>query len=122
VPISHLEYIYDTSDPPEEIGVIVYGVKDEPLEFYYDQITGSGWPAARLRKAQEWLQAACDKRTPLIDLPADDPDKTTDPNTAWAFWEDGDLVERNIIIERVFVDPIAEQPRAAWKRARDYYY
>lgn len=55
-----------------------------------------------------------DKRIKLKDLPADDPDKTTDPGLPWLFWEgqggNAELVARNVIIENVIYDDTQDYP------------
>lgn len=44
------------------------------------------------------LQALLDSRTPLADLPADDPDKTVDPNRQDLFWDGTELVGRHVTV------------------------
>ena len=61
-------------------------------------------------QAQLWF----DTRIKLKDLPADDPNKTTDPAMPHLFWEgtggNAELVSRNLVIENVVYDDTATPP------------
>jgi len=86
-------------------------------EFYFefaDFPGGVNTPQKRvdhiMTNGQRWL----DTRQKLSDLPADDPDKTTDPGLPTLFWEgqggNAELVGRSIVIENVTWDDAATPP------------
>ena len=89
-------------DPADEDGLRLRGAGHDGtgyLTVMYVDIPGSSWNPQRLAgfvaKANELLTL----RIPLADLPADDPDKTTDPNDyPWLYWDGGDLCSRTITI------------------------
>lgn len=49
-------------------------------------IPGNGYVAPRIAQINAALQAEVDTRIPLAQLPADDPDKTTDPDGKHLYW------------------------------------
>ena len=70
----------------------------------YADIPGNSWNANRLAKLVERAQQLIDKRVPLTDLPADDPDRLADPGLPHLFWDGADLVARQCIIENATWD------------------
>ena len=115
MPFKAVRRIYDTSEPPNEIGIEVVGLGNNTLpdgpyagEFgwrvLYADIPGNSWNANRLAKFVERAQQLIDFRQPLADLPADDPDKTTDPATPFLFWDGTDIVARSAVLENVSWD------------------
>lgn len=101
MPIGRLIYLYDTSDPPEEIGIRIEGSPRGDFEILYSQIPGNSWNQNRLDKFMERAQELMDLRIPLADLPADDPDKTIDPGLPNLFHDGTDLLSRNIVISNI---------------------
>jgi hypothetical protein len=56
--------------------------------FTLDTTSLTGSPTSRREAVRSSLQAVFDVRTPLTDLPIDDPDLTTDPRRPGLFWSD----------------------------------
>lgn len=76
--------------------------------FDLNTLPGNGWNASRLERFRQIGQEFLDVRQLLTDLPADDPDKTTDPNKPSLFWGDADgnpdpagthLIGRSAVLE-----------------------
>ena len=103
MPIQSIVRLYDTSDPPEEIGIRLNGVgKDGFFEVLYADIPGNSWNQNRLRIFTERAQDLIDVRIPLNDPSlVDDPDALTDPARPDFFHDAGDLVSRPVIISDV---------------------
>lgn len=105
MPIKSIQRLYDTSDPPEEIGIRLEGVgKDGFFEILYADIPGNSWNQNRLNKFAERAQQLIDVRTPLTDPSlTDDPagPNGSDPARPDFFWDNGDLVARTVIISDV---------------------
>ena len=95
-----VERLYDTSDPPEEIGLRFNGVgKDGFFEVLYADIQGNSWNKNRLKVLIKFIQGLIDVRIPLDDPSfVDDPDALTDPARPDFFHDGGDLVARSDII------------------------
>ena len=55
-------------------------------------------PVQIAAKATQLLQAMLDVRQPRGGLPADDPDKTINPNRPDLFWDGTDLVGRAVLV------------------------
>jgi hypothetical protein len=108
MPIQSIVRLYDTADPPEEIGIRLNGVgKDGFMEILYADIPGNSWNSNRLRMFTERAQGMIDVRIPLDDPQfmeegvVVDPDALVDPARPDFFWDNGDLVARAIIISDV---------------------
>jgi hypothetical protein len=108
MPIQGIVRLYDTSDPPEEIGIRLNGVgKDGFMEILYADIPGNSWNQNRLNKFTLRAQDMIDVRIPLDDPQfmeegvVVDPDALVDPARPDFFWDSGDLVSRTIIISDV---------------------
>jgi hypothetical protein len=108
MPIQGIVRLYDTSDPPEEIGIRLNGVgKDGFMEILYADIPGNSWNQNRLNKFTLRAQDMIDVRIPLDDPQfmeegvVVDPDALVDPARPDFFWDSGDLVSRPIIISDV---------------------
>lgn len=108
MPIKSIVRLYDTSDPPEEIGIRLDGVgKDGFIEILYIDIPGNSWNRNRLNKFASRAQAEIDIRIPLDDPQfmeegiVVDPDVLVDPARPDFFHDGGDLVSRPVIISDV---------------------
>lgn len=109
MPIQGIVRLYDTSDPPEEIGIRLNGVgKDGFMEILYADIPGNSWNQNRLNMFTARAQDMIDVRIPLDDPVFQDefgtvvdPDALVDPARPDFFWDSGDLVARTIIISDV---------------------
>lgn len=95
MPIHAIEHIFDTAEPPVEIGVRLIGVPSGTLEFLYSDIPGQSWTDPRIAQAQQWVQDNIDVR---IDRSTLHPDnsmiKDGDPGLIWLFWDGDDVVIR----------------------------
>ena len=109
MPISSIERIFDTGDPPAEIGIRVHGIgQDGLIEILYEDIPGSSWNAARLQSFLDRFGELIDIRIPLVDLPVDWPDRVTDPARLDYFHDAGDLVSHPIeISDPIFTDRLS---------------
>lgn len=105
MPIQSIVRLYDTSDPPEEIGIRLNGVgKDGFMEILYADIPGNSWNQNRLNQFMARAQDMIDVRIPLTDPSfVDDPagPNGADPARPDFFWDGGDLVARSVIISDV---------------------
>jgi hypothetical protein len=108
MPIQSIERLYDTSDPPEEIGIRLNGVgKDGFMQVLYADIPGNSWNQNRLNKFTARAQDLIDVRIPLTDPMFKeggvvvDPDVLVDPARPDFFHDSGDLVARSVIISDV---------------------
>ena len=103
MPIQSIIRLYDTADPPEEIGIRLNGVgKDGFMETLYADIPGNSWNQNRLNKFTQRAQDLIDVRIPLSDPSlVDDPDALVDPARPDFFHDSGDLVSRSVIISDV---------------------
>jgi len=121
VPIRSIERLYDTSDPPEEIGIRLNGVGDGGfLEVIYADVPGNSWNPNRLTKLTERVQDLIDVRIRLDDEQFKeggvvvDPDALVDPARPDFFWDgtppNGYLVARSIIISDVTWDTSRTPP------------
>lgn len=107
--IHSIDRLYDTSDPPEEIGIRLTGCgKDGFVEVLYDDIPGNSWNQNRLNKFTARAQDLIDVRIPLDDPMFQDefgtvidPDVLTDPARPNFFHDGGDLVSRSVLISDV---------------------
>ena len=118
MPIQSIVRLYDTSDPPEEIGIRLNGCgKDGFIEVLYSEIPGSSWNQNRLDKFAERAQQLIDVRIRLDDDVFKeggvvvDPDALTDPARPDFFWDgeppNGYLVARTVLISDVtFTDQL----------------
>ena len=112
MPIQSVVRLYDTSDPPVEIGIRLNGVgKDGFMEVIYDDIPGNSWNQNRLNMFTARAQDMIDVRIPLDsdefkeEGVTVDPDALTDPARPDFFWDSGDLVARSVIIsDATFTD------------------
>jgi hypothetical protein len=99
VPVNAIIRLYDTSDPPEEVGVRLEGVGEGGFfEVLYADIPGNSWNQNRLNKFVVRAQELIDQRILRTDLPADDQARLADPARADWFWDGNDVVHRPIII------------------------
>jgi hypothetical protein len=107
----------DLTDTYIEIGWCAQSYDDDAqkLHFEFSQFPPSANTNEKrqqhvIEHAQTWL----DSRIRLSDLPADDPDKSTDPALPWRFWEgsggSAELVTRNYIIENVVYNDALTPP------------
>lgn len=106
MPIQSVVRLYDTSEPPEEIGIRLNGCgKDGFLEFFY---AAGAWTPQRLAMYTVNAQNAIDVRIPLDDPSlVDDPagPNGSDPARPDFFWDSGDLVSRSVILsDMTFTD------------------
>jgi hypothetical protein len=108
MPIQGIVRLYDTSDPPEEVGIRLNGVgKDGFMEILYVNIPGNSWNQNRLDKFTARAQDMIDVRIPLDDPQfmedgvVVDPAALVDPALPHFFWDSGDLVARPVIISDV---------------------
>lgn len=112
MPIQSVVRLYDTSDPPVEIGIRLNGVgKDGFMEVLYADIPGGSWNQSRLNKFTERAQQLIDVRIRLDDDVFKeegvvvDPAALTDPARPDFFWDgvppNGYLVARSVIISNV---------------------
>jgi hypothetical protein len=108
MPIQGIVRLYDTSDPPEEVGIRLNGVgKDGFMEILYVDIPGNSWNKNRLKLFTGRAQDMIDVRIPLDDPQfmedgvVVDPDALVDPARPDFFWDSGDLVARPVIISDV---------------------
>jgi len=112
MPIQSVVRLYDTSDPPEEVGIRLNGAgKDGFMEIIYADIPGQSWNQNRLNKFMARAQDEIDVRIRLSDdvFKEDgvvvDPDALTDPARPDFFWDgtppNGYLVSRSILISDV---------------------
>lgn len=86
-------------DPNDEDGLRLLGSPKGTLEVMYSDIPGNSWNQNRLNKFVEIANERLTTRIPLASLPADDPDKTTDPNQfPWLYWDGSDLCSRPITV------------------------
>ena len=115
MPVQSIIRLYDTSEPPEEIGIRINGVgKDGFMEVLYADIPGNSWNQNRLdlftARAQDMIDIIIPLDDPsLVDDPAGP--NGEDPNRPDFFWDgtppNGDLVSRPILISDVFfIEPI----------------
>lgn len=58
--------------------------------FDLSAVPGNGYNVNRLAKINAAIQAEIDTRVLLTDLPADDPDRTINPDRRDLFWSDAD--------------------------------
>lgn len=96
MPIHAINHLFDTSEPPVEIGVQFVGVgATGTLEFFYSDIPGGSWTPPRIAQAEQWVQDRIDFR---IDRSTLDPNhpyiKNGDPGLSWVFWDGADVIER----------------------------
>ena len=82
----------------------------------YSSITGNTWTRQRLSRLVAAIQAGFDNVQPIADLPADDPDKTTDPARANVFWDGADIVYRGVFVHSPVVD--GDKVHVTYSRAR----
>ena len=103
MPIQSVVRIYDTADPPEEIGIRLNGVGPGGFfEVLYADIPGNSWNQNRLNKFVQKAQELIDVRIPLDDPSlVDDPDALADPARPDFFHDNGDLVSRSVTISDV---------------------
>lgn len=96
-----VDWIY--RDPADEDGLRLIGAGPSGvLTLMYSDIPGNSWNQNRLNKFVEIAHEFLTKRQSIADLPADDPDKTIDPNNyPWLYWDAGDLCSRTIEISDV---------------------
>lgn len=110
MPIQSVVRLYDTSEPPEEIGIRFNGVgKDGFFEVIYADIPGNSWNQNRLNMFTARAQDLIDVRVPLSDPSlVNDPagPNGSDPARPDFFWDGGDLVARSIIISDVSFDGV----------------
>lgn len=113
MPIQSIVRLYDTADPPEEIGIRLNGCgKDGFMEILYADIPGNSWNQNRLNKFMARAQDLIDVRIPLdSDVFKEegivvDPDALVDPARPDFFHDGGDLVSRSIIISDVTFDTV----------------
>ena len=116
MPISRIEFRkestqewvgVDQRDPADEDGLRLIGAGSTGiLEVMYADIPGNSWNQNRLDLFVARANDLLVTRIPLADLPADDPDKTTDPDDyPWLYWDGGDLCSRTIEVSNAtFVD------------------
>jgi len=106
MPIHAIERIYDTSDPPVEIGVRLVGIGENGvIEFLYSDIPGQSWTPARIEIARQWVQDRIDVRFDRATLPPDDPMIVNgDPALLWLFWDGTDVVVRTMAITNITFD------------------
>jgi len=90
----------ENRDPTDEDGLRLIGAGPSGVvTVMYADIPGASWNANRLAKFVERANEILTLRIPLASLPADDPDKTTDPNDfPWLYWDAGDLCSRTITV------------------------
>ena len=93
----------DARDPNDEDGIRLLGAgKTGVIEVLYVDIPGNSWNQNRLNKFADRANEVLTYRQPLADLPADDPDKTTDPNNfPILYWDGSDLCSRVVTISNV---------------------
>lgn len=111
MPISRIEFRVETTqqwvgaderDPNDEDGIRLLGAGPSGVvEILYNDIPGNSWNQNRLNKFAGKAQEFLDSRTPLTDLPIDDPDRTIDPALPNLFWDGSDLVCRMILLSDV---------------------
>lgn len=91
---------YLERDPADEDGLRLIGAGPSGvLQVLYVDIPGNSWNPQRLAKFAEQANELLTLRIPLADLPADDPDKTTDPNRyPLLYWDGADLCSRTVEI------------------------
>lgn len=116
MPIRGLYYLYDSADPPNEIGIRVEGAgKIGVREFLYSEISGNSWNPNRIRRFTKIAQDEIDVRTPLSDPSLVDDEfgpGGVDPATVSPykelknfFWDGDELVARSCIIGPVWFEP-----------------
>ena len=96
MPIHAIDYLFDTADPPVEIGVRFDSIGEVGIfEFLYSDIPGSSWTPPRIAAAQQWVQDNIDVRIDRATLDPNHPYiKNGDPGLSWVFWDGSDVVER----------------------------
>lgn len=118
MPISGIEFHKESTgewidaserDPADEDGLRLRGAGHDGtgyLTVMYADIPGNSWNQNRLDLFVTRANELLTKRQPIADLPADDPDKTTDPNNyPWLYWDGGDLCSRTIEVSNAtFID------------------
>lgn len=95
-------------DPADEDGLRLRGAGHDGtgyLTIMYSDIPGNSWNQHRLDLFTQRANDLLTLRIPLADLPADDPDKTTDPNNfPWLYWDSGDLCSRTVTVSNATWD------------------
>ena len=106
MPVHAIEHIYNTDDPPVEIGVKLFGMPDgTDFEFLYSDIPGDSWTAPRIAQAQQWVQSKIDRRIDRSTLHSHHPYiKDGDPALSWVFWDGADVVERLLLFTDLTFD------------------
>ena len=96
MPIHDIEHIFNTDEPPLEIGVRFTGIGETGIiEFLYSDIPGQSWTNARIAQAELWVQDRIDNPIDRATLDPNHPYiKNGDPGLSWLFWDGTDVVER----------------------------
>ena len=77
----------------------VFLTSDRSLRLFYDTLPNP--PGQKMQVIQQTFQDFFDVRIARVDLPDDEPDKVSDPNTKRAFWDGTDIVYRTKQVTKV---------------------